>query len=157
MGIADIDGGNFDAIVAWFDVLSSPGTRPHDHEGLRALVDAAPVGVASTDSGFLGTAHAGWNDMRNAVFGLVRNGSNVTVSGWTGGDIVIVRIGVYRVEIVFGNLPPVVKVPGVSLSAQLAWLWANAQSGNIYLVEINTLGNPPALPGDSKSLTFQGI
>jgi len=134
LGIDGVYGSNFAAIASWFDTLSFPNMIPNELYGLKILVDAALVGIASLDIGFLNVVRGNWNEIQNAVAGLVKNGTAVAFGGWIGDNTVLVNVGAYQVEFVFGSLPT---VPGATLAAQLAWLRTNAQSGNRYFVEIN--------------------
>ena len=106
LGIEGIDDDNFAAIVGWFNDLSTAATVPNDLPGLKTLVDAALIGVASTDDDFLDAAnylHRAYAE--DAIAGLIENGTDITLD-WTDGNAVTVRIGepvVYEVNIVFSG------------------------------------------------------
>jgi len=121
LGIGGVSDGNFAVVVGWLDSLSSPDLLPGDLHGLRVLVDAALVGMASTDANFLGTVHDSWDGVQGAIAGFVRNGTAVMFGGWTGDNTVYVNVGVYRVEFAFASLPAI-PVSGATLAEQLAWL-----------------------------------
>jgi len=133
LNIVGINTDNFVAIIDQFDDLTSPDTAPTDIEGLKALVDAALIGMAR--GSLAASDHENRTYVEAAIAALVANGSAITFR-WTGFDTVTVGIGVYEVVIVFHNdvsLPP---VPGDTLVEQLAWLRTHAQGGNDYLLEI---------------------
>jgi len=147
-GVDAGDGGFVAGIVGWFNTLTYNSGDPivPDYAAadvlyrLKALVDAALIGMASQDGSFL---HAGNYHNRTAaeaaIAGLVRNGTGITVE-WTGVDRATVSIGAYEVEIVFSG-SFVIPVLGNTLAEQLAWLRTHAQSGNWYLVAINASEN----------------
>jgi len=170
-GIDDGNGGFASGIVGWFDTLTyndgDPIVLDYDTpnvlEQLKALVDAALIGIASADTGFLNAIYRTTINAQNAIANLAVNDTTITFA-WIGDYTVIVHAGAYQVEIVFGN--PVIigiPVPGDTLAERLAWLRGNAQSGNYYYIEVNGDENitsaQASLPtGISKvTITIRGI
>ena len=104
LGINGIVDGNFDAIVGWFNALSSSDTIPDDLEGLKALVDGALIGIASVDDNFLDANNYRHRaDAEGAIAALVRNDTSIMLD-WTDDDTVSVRIYgnvVYEVTFAF--------------------------------------------------------
>ncbi|MCL2194239.1 MAG: hypothetical protein FWB78_12700 [Treponema sp.] len=98
-----INEGNFTGIVDWFNVLSSEFAPPTDLYELKALVDAALIGVASDGDDFL--RNVAWYQaaVKEALEGLVRNDTGITFEWADDGYAVTVQIGVYEVEIVFDD------------------------------------------------------
>jgi len=128
---------NLPDIAHWFNELSTPATIPVDLDGLKTLVDAALIGIGSTEADFLAGTFGNRTEAQNAIAEFVRNSSS-TGFAWADYHTVTVGIGAFGVEIVFINaVYPGFLVPGISFANQLAWLRAYAQNGNRYLVEIS--------------------
>ena len=114
LGIDGITGSNFDAMVGRFNSLCSPGLIPNNLIGLKALADAALLGMAGEDAGFL----AGYTDQvtaENAIIALALNGTALSFIWETDNKTVTVQSGGYEVPIVFTNalVPP---TPGLAFS-----------------------------------------
>ena len=104
VGIAGIYDNNFDDIVPWFDRLSA-ATASTDGTGLRALADAALVGMG-TDAGFT-TAAVYRLAVQSAIEALAVNGSALVFRWEAGYETLVVDIGtVHAVEIDFGRPLP---------------------------------------------------
>ena len=140
VGVDDDEGYFVNGIVDWLNRLSGDFVVPVDEAGLRALVDAALVGVG-TDGDFRIVGGRDRTDIAEAVGGFASNDTPVTLD-WTGGNTVTVGIGAYEVDIVFNDTVPLldadgnVLVPRDTLADQLAWLRIYARNGRTYLVEI---------------------
>ena len=137
-GIRGIYSSNFFDIIDWFNYLGSsfPATIPVvDEEGLRALADAALIGIASENGNLLFAHYGNQTNAAAAIHALVRNGTFISLA-WTGDNTVAVYIdnGAYRVEITF---LPGEAVPGYSLNEQLQWLRDYAESHRHYLIELS--------------------
>jgi len=151
LGIDGIYDDDFAAVTDWFNTLSIAGPVPVDLAGLRVLADAALIGVAIGDEGFLARNFVGRADVRDAIAERAVNNTEITLS-WTDSSSVIVRIGAYEVEFVFDNAVPMVPAQGFTLDAQLAWLRANARSGNYYIVEIMSDETIAPTDGENQAL-----
>jgi len=123
VGIDGIDDDNFDGVVAWFNAFSGEHGPPTNLAGLRVLADAALLGIASEDGGFLGASFADRAYVEAAIAALAENGTALSFE-WTGGDTLLVGIGAYEVEFVFDDalaLPPLtgtLSVTGIPLVGQ---------------------------------------
>jgi|GEM_PF-2729917 len=112
-GVLNINGvidNNFNSIVSWFAVLLEGRAFPNTEAGLKALVDAALIGVASDDDDF--TYAGNYPDRtakENAIRGLVRDYGNYTDIErfeWnTDNTTVTVHIGGYSVSVHFRETP----------------------------------------------------
>jgi len=154
-GANDDDGYFVDGIVALLNALTHNNGNPIviDYEApnamnrLKALVDAALIGMAAMDDSFL---YAGSYEDRaaaeTAIEGLVRNGTGITIS-WPGNDRASVVIGDYEVGIIFDDV-----IFEVTLAAQLAWLRDRVQTGGRYYIEISD--DEDIIP--QAALTFPG-
>jgi len=127
LGIAGIDDDNFDDIVSWFNnpdfIAVSPAPGVLGLPGLKVLVDAALIGMASEDPAFLGYTYVNRAYAEAAIADLAMNDTTDLSFGWTG-DTVLVGIGVYEVTIVFTlaiPLPPLtgtVTITGIAVLGQ---------------------------------------
>jgi len=146
VGIYGVNDGNFNDIVRWFTSLSSEFSAPTYSGGLRRLTDAALIGIASEDTGFLDANNYQHKDEAElAIIELVQNG-NTPWFDWVDGRTLSVGIGSYTVQITFSadiNLPPPPQ-PGASLADWLAYLRFSAQSGETYNIVIS--GNENITP-----------
>ena len=107
LGIYGIDGGNFEDIARWFGYLSVLFDPLADLDGLKALTDAALIGIASEDLGFLAYSYADRAYAEAAIAGLVANGTIALTFDWLDNYRVLVDLGVYgSMEFVFGNAIP---------------------------------------------------
>jgi len=154
LGIDGVHGAgapDFGLMVNWFNDLSRDFYPPTNAAELRALVDAALIGIGR---GTIAAVNHGNRALaRDAITGLVRN-SSLLEFGWDNDYTVTVQVGVYEVPITFDYphpLPPPTNVPDDPdypvpdlqpgqdpgrLAKQLAWLRNNAQAGNSYLIYV---------------------
>ena len=137
LGINGVDNDNFGVLVGW---LNDPRFAAAVYgglglAGLRALVDAALIGIGSTYGGlFAGNYNR--NDAEEAIMGLTGNDTDIAFA-WAGGGTVTASVRVGASDVAVSFAVPTRSAPGGTLAARLDWLRNNAQSGNQYLVEIN--------------------
>ena len=110
-GVDDGDGGFVAGILDWLNALAYNGGNPivPDYavsnvlEMLKALVDAALLGMAGEDEYFLYVGnYKNRAAAEEAIREQARNGTEVTIT-WTGDDRAVVGAGAYEVEIVFSD------------------------------------------------------
>jgi len=103
LGINGIEAANFNDIVHWFYVLCSApcASAPIDLHGLKTLVDASLIGIARDSLGISNYPNRAYAEM--VIVELAVNHSEVRFEWTEDGTVAIVWVGVYRVEITFGN------------------------------------------------------
>ena len=121
LGINGINEGNFNAIVAQFNPLTvgTYATVPGNLDELKALTDAALIGLAWTDIAAEYRRHRGVAE--NAIAGLIENGTPTYFYWRSDGIQVTVHVGVYRVVIDFENAIPL-ELTGMVRIDGFAWL-----------------------------------
>jgi len=96
-----VDENNFSDIADWLGVLVSGSRSPINLYELKALVDAARIGMAGDSIGAYG--HTNWEDVEGIIRELVANNTEIRFE-WASGNVVVTvfidSMGVY-VEIVF--------------------------------------------------------
>jgi len=103
-----VDQDNFAGITGWLEVLVSESRSPADLYELKALVDAALIGLTRDSIGAYG--HTNWEDVEGIIRELVANNTHIRFE-WASGNVAVTvfidSMGVY-VEIVFDQavLPP---------------------------------------------------
>jgi len=120
MGIDGINSGNFDDVVKRFNDVDFVAVTPLPGSlglpGLKALVDAVLIRMASEDDDFLGTTHADRTYAEAAIAYLAANGTTVLSFDWTDGYTVVVDIDIYGLmEFVF-----TVPIPLPSLTGKVS-------------------------------------
>ena len=120
LGMGGICDDNFDKAVSWFNALCAESPAPTDVAGLRALADAALVGMG-TGAGFRAAA-VYQGAVQTAVEKMAVNNSDI-VFRWedgssvltvgTGAGIACVETAAYTVRIDFGrHIPPLPPLTG---------------------------------------------
>ena len=135
--ILDIDGvtnANFADIAYWFARIS-PATFPANGGELKALTDAALIGIRSQDSAFtfLGN-YTGQTEKETAIRNLVINTNRADVGFSWDGNLATVNVGGYTVQVQF--------------SASLTWLF-NFDTALAAGLSQNTPGTASTLPADT--------
>jgi uncharacterized protein YjdB len=152
LGIKGISAGNFPGdIQKWFNELTTPANVPTTLVELKALVDAALVGIGSESEDLFGDILDTDNWYRAAVEEAIRmsdffalNSTPITFEWATDGYILTIYAGAYGVEISFITAVPLLFinedgnaiVSGTDLATQLAWLRSFAKDGGRYLIRI---------------------
>jgi len=146
VNVNGLDDDNFETILGWLndDRFTAATPASPTLANLRQLVDAALILMGSEDGEFLDGTFAGRAAAQNAITGFVRNNTAVTFV-WTGESAVtasvLVGATVVAIDFAFERPVPLSQAQGTSLVEQLAWLRANAQSGNHYLVYVRLAEN----------------
>ena len=146
------DAGGF---VYWLNRITNADNVPgaDDPEGLsmarlRAMVDAALLGMAGNDPSFANASFESQQAAEDAirdvlVHGPLPNGSLVGNIDWASGNIAVVTVigaydTYYLVEIAFtGVIGGYTLTQGENLAERFEWLRANALSGGMYIVEVS--------------------
>gem|GEM_PF-572101 len=133
-GISGVNDDNFADVVRWFDSLSSStGLHPTNLADLRRLTDAALIGVAI--DGFESFENRA--QVREAILERVKNNTATPTISWLDDNMSMVHIGGYYILFDI-PIPPTSPPPGMlTVEAQFAWLRANAQSYNYYLIRVD--------------------
>ena len=102
LGIAGARNSNFADITRRMNTLCANNGTPEDLTGLKWLVDAALIGLASESAGFLNDANYGFQyETEDVIRVLPANGTEVFFD-WTANNAVTVILGnVFRVNLAF--------------------------------------------------------
>jgi len=100
LGIKGVTGSNFGYVVEQFNLFTTNDMLPTDIEGLKALVDAALIGMTRESIG--AGSYEFRADAEEVIAALVRNGTYITIA-WPHPFSVTVQVGIYEVEIPFDN------------------------------------------------------
>jgi len=99
LGIKGVNDDNFTGLVEQFNLLTTVATVPSDEDELKALVDAALIGMAIADGHFADTHFEGKHYAEEALALLVQNGTEIEFD-WTDNSATV-SIGVFQVVATF--------------------------------------------------------
>jgi len=115
-GVTD---GNFAGIVGWFDVLSSGFWPPTDLYGLKALVDAALIGMGKDTVGEYARQTRG--DVEAAIRAFVANGTGIRFEWGEHYSVTIVIGDHWEILLDGATLPTLTGMVGVTGTARLGY------------------------------------
>ena len=118
LSINGVSDDNFGNVVRWFNTICADRIVPGDTEELKALVDAALIGLASEDAGFLDAGkYAYLYEIEALISALIKNDTYLDFNWEANNTIIVTKLGIY--EIIF-NVQLLSPTPGLRFELSTA-------------------------------------